>query len=156
MKEQPVTKKTKASRIRQYLADHPDATARQVAEALKLSATLVHHTKYVLRKEAAGELPAVKPKPEPATTNISAVLQVRGVRYGDFRGHARVTQSIKHAFADSPNWTLLPDDMREALEMVAHKAGRILNGDPHYVDSWTDIAGYAKLIVDRLEAGASE
>jgi len=34
---------------------------------------------------------------------------------------------------------------REALEMIAHKIGRILNGDPNYADSWHDIAGYAKL-----------
>ena len=30
--------------------------------------------------------------------------------------------------------------------MIAHKMGRILNGDPSYIDSWTDIVGYAKLI----------
>lgn len=35
--------------------------------------------------------------------------------------------------------------------MIAHKIGRILNGDPNYADSWIDIAGYAKLVADRLE-----
>jgi len=30
----------------------------------------------------------------------------------------------------------------------------ILNGDPNYVDSWVDIAGYAKLVADRLEGNA--
>ena len=54
-------------------------------------------------------------------------------------------------FMDSPNWSDMPDDMREALEMIAHKIGRILNGDPNYADSWIDIAGYAKLVADRLE-----
>jgi hypothetical protein len=34
--------------------------------------------------------------------------------------------------------------------MIAHKIGRILNGDPDYIDSWDDIAGYAKLVADRL------
>ena len=29
--------------------------------------------------------------------------------------------------------------------------GRIVNGDQHYADSWIDIAGYAKLVADRLE-----
>jgi hypothetical protein len=42
--------------------------------------------------------------------------------------------------------------MREALEMVAHKIGRILNGDPKYHDSWHDIIGYTKLVADRLRA----
>ena len=26
-----------------------------------------------------------------------------------------------------------------------------MNGDPNYADSWIDIAGYAKLVSDRLE-----
>jgi hypothetical protein len=34
--------------------------------------------------------------------------------------------------------------------MIAHKIGRILNGDPNYADSWIDIAGYAQLVADRL------
>jgi hypothetical protein len=28
---------------------------------------------------------------------------------------------------------------------------RICNGDPFYVDSWRDIAGYAQLVVNELE-----
>jgi hypothetical protein len=35
--------------------------------------------------------------------------------------------------------------------MICHKLGRIVNGDPNYADSWIDIAGYAKLVADRLE-----
>lgn len=83
---------------------------------------------------------------------IDATLAERGSRYGSFTEHARITQAIKRAMADSPNWTGLPDDMREALEMMAHKAGRILNGDPTYHDSWHDIVGYTKLVADRLAA----
>ena len=37
--------------------------------------------------------------------------------------------------------------------MICHKIGRIVNGDPDYADSWIDIAGYAKLVADRLETG---
>jgi hypothetical protein len=51
---------------------------------------------------------------------------------------------------DSPNWGDLTDDKREALEMIAHKIGRILNGDPEYKDSWHDIIGYARLVEDTL------
>ena len=36
--------------------------------------------------------------------------------------------------------------------MIAHKLGRIVNGDPNYADSWDDIAGYAKLVSDELSA----
>ena len=31
---------------------------------------------------------------------------------------------------------VMADDQRETLEMIAHKAGRILNGDSDYHDSW--------------------
>ena len=84
-------------------------------------------------------------------TNIDTTLTERGKRYGDFAEHARITQAIKRAYRDSPNWDSLPDDMKEALEMNAHKVGRILNGDPAYHDSWHDIIGYTKLVADRLE-----
>lgn len=83
--------------------------------------------------------------------NISDTLEERGMRYGKFSEHARITQAIKAAMQDSPNWNRLSPDMKETLEMIAHKAGRILNGDPNYHDSWHDIIGYTKLVADRLE-----
>jgi hypothetical protein len=82
---------------------------------------------------------------------IDQTLTERGTRYGDFADHAHITQNIKRAMADSPNWEKLADDQREALEMVAHKIGRILNGDPNYIDSWHDIIGYTRLVEQRLE-----
>ena len=82
--------------------------------------------------------------------NITEVLAERGSRYGEFTDHAFITQSIKRAMKNSSNWRHLSDDMKEALEMIAHKMGRILNGDPKYIDSWTDIVGYAKLVEDYL------
>ena len=82
--------------------------------------------------------------------NIEKTLEERGSRYGSFPEHARITQNIKRAMEDSPNWTTLADDQRETLEMIAHKVGRILNGDPNYHDSWHDIIGYTKLVADRL------
>lgn len=84
--------------------------------------------------------------------DVAATLVERGKRYGDFAGHARYTQALKRVFQSSPNWAIMDDDQREALEMVAHKIGRILNGDPHYPDSWHDMAGYPKLVDDRLQA----
>lgn len=81
-------------------------------------------------------------------TNINDTLSDRGSKYGPFPEHARITQNIKRAMMDSPNWFNLTDSQRESLEMQAHKIGRILNGDPNYVDSWHDITGYAKLAED--------
>lgn len=82
--------------------------------------------------------------------DIDTTLAERGSRYGEYHEHARITQAIKRAMADSPNWPRLADDQKETLEMLAHKIGRILNGDPNYHDSWHDIIGYTKLVADRL------
>ena len=87
----------------------------------------------------------------PNKTSIESTLQERGTRYGEFPEHARITQNIKRAMADSPNWQQLSDDKKECLEMVAHKLGRILNGDPEYKDSWHDLSGYATLVENTLE-----
>jgi hypothetical protein len=51
---------------------------------------------------------------------------------------------------DTPNWEKLSLDKKEALEMIQHKVGRILNGDPEYHDSWYDIEGYARLVSKTL------
>lgn len=86
------------------------------------------------------------------TTDISSVLAERGTRYGSFEGHAKIAQALKLVMANTPKWGTLSPDQAEALEMVAHKVARILNGDPNYADSWVDIAGYATLVADRLES----
>lgn len=85
------------------------------------------------------------------TNNIEQTLEERGTRYGEFSEHARITQNLKRAMQDSPNWYRLTDDKKEALEMVAHKIGRILNGDPEYKDSWHDIEGYVHLVTVTLK-----
>lgn len=78
------------------------------------------------------------------------LLNERGKRYGRFDRHAEITQQLKNTMQFQPNWLILHHDQKEALEMIAHKIGRILNGDPDYEDSWADIAGYAKLVSNRL------
>ena len=83
-------------------------------------------------------------------THINETLNQRGQRYGDFAEHARITQEIKEAMARSKNWETLSPDKKESLDMIAHKIGRILNGDPDYADSWHDIAGYATLVEDLI------
>ena len=85
-------------------------------------------------------------------TTIDTTLAERGTRYGAFAGHAKITQDLKRAMVASPKWASLRDDQKEALEMNAHKFGRILNGDPDYIDSWHDIGGYVRLVEQRLEA----
>jgi hypothetical protein len=87
--------------------------------------------------------------------DIAATLAERGTRYGAFPDHARITMRLKTVIHEETCKRgvigFLADDQQEALDMICHKIGRILNGDPNYADSWVDIAGYAKLVADRLE-----
>ncbi len=94
---------------------------------------------------AAEQTDSVFPTGDP----ISTLLAERGKRYGSFDSHAKVTYSIKRILM--PAYDRMEDDQKEALDMICHKLGRIVNGDPHYADSWVDIAGYAQLVADRLQ-----
>ncbi len=84
--------------------------------------------------------------------NIQAILNERGKRYGVFTGHAEVTQELKSVVAQGliARGKTRAADQNEALDMILHKIGRIINGDADYADSWVDIAGYAQLVGDRL------
>jgi hypothetical protein len=84
------------------------------------------------------------------TKQIDSTLQERGNQYGAFVHQARIAQSLKEVFKNTPNWDVLADDQKEALDMFANKLGRILNGNPDFVDSWHDISGYATLVEKRL------
>lgn len=86
-------------------------------------------------------------------TNVDQVLDARAADYGKFKDGAALMQSLKRTLADHAqrHGKTFADDQWEALEMIIHKVGRIVNGNPDKVDHWTDIAGYAKLVADRLE-----
>lgn len=92
----------------------------------------------------------------PAPTDVDGVLDARAVEYGKFKDGAALMQSLKRTLADHAqrHGKTFADDQWEALEMIVHKIGRIVNGNPDKVDHWTDIAGYAKLVADRLEGNA--
>ena len=82
--------------------------------------------------------------------SVEQTLTERGNRYGDFATHAGISQSLKEVMDATPRWAEIPTYQREALEMIAHKIARILNGDPNYSDNWHDIQGYAQLVEERL------
>jgi hypothetical protein len=84
---------------------------------------------------------------------LETTLQERGSRYGDFKGHASATMQLKRQIRIEliHRGKSLADDQMEALDMICHKIGRIINGDANYHDSWLDIAGYSMLVADRLQ-----
>lgn len=90
------------------------------------------------------------------TTDVDAILAERGSRYGTFKNHARISQALKRAMHDSPNWSKLTDVQKEGLEMIQHKVARMLNGDPSYLDNIIDVVGYATLVKDVMEADRLE
>jgi hypothetical protein len=98
--------------------------------------------------------PTPEPKPEPKADNVETILAQRGKDYGDYASKAQFIQNMKLLIRMSPNWFDLDPDMRESMEMIVHKMGRIAYGDPSHLDSWIDIAGYAKLVSDRLQGNA--
>jgi hypothetical protein len=163
---------TKADMIAKMLAE--GFSAPQIKKRMKVSESYVYAVKKQMEKkpftpeelgvseetliEVALAASQGKGKPKPgefiqADTNVDAILDARGSRYGNFLDHARVTYKLKEVarnFAEEKGKTFAVDQC-EAMDMIFHKIGRILNGDPNYADSWIDIAGYAKLVADRLE-----
>lgn len=87
-------------------------------------------------------------------SNIDDTLAARGQHYGDFKKTFAVIQEIKLAMQAGDGWDHMPLERREALEMIAVKIGRLVNGDSGHADSWHDIAGYARLVEDSLSCVA--
>lgn len=82
-------------------------------------------------------------------SDVHQVLAERATTYGEYPAVSRLAQELKSIFYTGYNSRT--DYMNESLDMIANKLARILNGDPYYVDSWRDVAGYAQLVVNELE-----
>ena len=108
-----------------------------------------------IRKEMLAKTkPEPKPEPAPEANKVEAILAQRGEDYGDYLRKAVFIQEMKYFMRSSPSWDDMDPDMRESVDMIATKMGRIAYGDPSHLDSWIDIAGYAKLVSDRLQGNA--
>lgn len=155
---------SKSTKFMLYIMDHPTAKVGTVAKKFGITPALG----YQLRKKAlANQIgafapPEMVPMPDPRLPdfafkdNVDKTLDARALNYGTFKDGAALMQSIKRtmaAHAATHNKTFA-DDQWEALEMIVHKIGRIVNGNPDVTDHWVDIAGYATLIADRLEGRA--
>lgn len=77
------------------------------------------------------------------------ILAERQKTHGSYEDHAYMTQHLKDVLkAGDPfnkKYASLSPRHRESLDMILHKIGRIMAGDPNVNDHWDDIAGYAKL-----------
>lgn len=87
--------------------------------------------------------------PKNTTTPVSdthKILEEREKTHGNFRDHSYYTQALKSVIKESPNYDRMSEMQMEALDMIVHKIGRILAGNPDHKDHWLDIEGYARLI----------
>ena len=162
---------TRTLKVMEHFRKHPDDAVATVAGKYNMAMSQA----YALRKralaqnktdevnKALGKLPwqppAMVPMPEITVepeTNVNAVLDSRAKDYGKFIEGAEIMQMLKrlvHNYIEARG-TPLAFDQREALDMIIHKTGRIINGNPDKVDHWVDIAGYATLVADRLQGEA--
>lgn len=83
-------------------------------------------------------------------TRVQNILKERGNKYGTFEDNSELTQKVKDIYRAHPGWQKLSYAQREAFDMDIHKKSRIMNGDPNYQDSWTDIVGYNLLVEEKL------
>jgi hypothetical protein len=83
---------------------------------------------------------------------VEKILEEREKTHGAFADHAVYTQHIKTLIRSltKDGKKCLTSVQTEALDMIAHKIGRILAGDPNHKDHWDDIAGYATLVSKEL------
>ena len=81
-------------------------------------------------------------------SKVDEILKNRDEIHGDFQKVAQTAQELKSVIASAEN--NLPLDMNESLDLICTKIARITNGNYNEVDHWLDIAGYAQLIVNRL------
>jgi len=164
---------TKGQKVYEFFRKNPSASASATAAKHKMSISNV----YKMRARALDDLrhfspPEMLPMPEVVpgmsksswqkvveeveSVSVDKTLDARAEMYGKFKDGATLMQSIKRELSAhaAKHGKTFADDQWEALEMIVHKMGRIVNGDPDVTDHWLDIAGYATLIADRLEGNA--
>jgi len=114
-----------------------------------------HYSEQQIELEDEGLMEEQGPELEPS---INDILDERGSRYGDFDTHSVLSQTLKNTIMQhyfqthgGENAQPLPAYMVESLSMICHKLARIANGDPFYSDSWVDIEGYSRLVVEQLQ-----
>jgi len=87
----------------------------------------------------------------PVLPPTDVLLAERGKTHGDYAEQAATACRLRSIMTNSPNLMQYNDVEYDALHMICVKLSRIANGNPHEIDHWKDIAGYATLVVRQLE-----
>jgi hypothetical protein len=166
-------KNTKTAKARSFMQSNPAAAPNEVAARFGMTKQTVYVLRNKMRKagmvfppksEQLATLAPAAPMPEDSQKlvqtgiemyedGVDVTLDARAVDYGKFIEGAEVMQMLKRVVQNalSNRDKVLAHDQAESMDMIIHKIGRIVNGNPDVVDHWLDIAGYAKLVADRLE-----
>ena len=131
--------------------------AAEAAVAKKLGIPLTDYVKQGLEagtiKYDDERVPVLADDEEECEETVDDVLNARAQNYGKFIEGAEIMQMTKrlvHNYIEQRG-TSLAFDQLEAIDMIIHKLGRIINGNPDHLDNWVDIAGYSTLVADRLK-----
>ena len=163
---------SKTRRAQAFLESNPAAAVNEVANRFGLSKQAIYGLRNKMKREGfnfpkrADQLASLAPAQQGAAGSapleiemfdfpdeVDETLDARALDYGKFIEGAEVMQMLKRVVQVALNNRdkVLAHDQAEAMDMIIHKIGRIVNGNPDVVDHWLDIAGYAKLVADRLE-----
>ena len=82
--------------------------------------------------------------------NIEDLLKERGKTHGDFTDNAEIAQTLKAVIYQGRYYKYRSPVEREAIDMICHKLARAVSAERYHADNFIDIAGYAKLVSDRL------
>ena len=161
-----VTKRAQA-----FMESHPAASVNEIAFRFSLTKQTVYVLRSNMKKKGfvfpkrGDQLATLAPAQQGAAGSaplpiemfdyvdqVDETLDARAVEYGKFIEGAEVMQMLKRVVLAALNNRdkTLAHDQAEAMDMIIHKIGRIINGNPDVVDHWLDIAGYAQLVADRL------
>lgn len=156
---------SKAVKVMELLNKDPSYADEYVAAKAGCHRTYVASIrKKMAHAQAEEPKPAAVKEPKPtsngaddiramAQESMDALIAKRAEQYGSFMFSANIAVRLKgvmHNAIAQQDLHLAPDQML-ALDMIAVKISRLLAGNPSHLDSWVDIAGYAKLVSDRLQ-----
>jgi hypothetical protein len=83
--------------------------------------------------------------------SIDKTLEQRKAEYGDWAEDGGLADVLIGAVEVTPRWKNMPGFMRQSIRLILVKVARLCCGNPHNVDSWHDIQGYARLDAIGLE-----
>jgi len=156
-------KNTKTAKARSFMQSNPAASVNEIANRFGLTKQSIYVLRNTMKKagfnfpKRSEQLATLAPAPLEIEMfdfpdQVDSTLDARAVEYGKFIEGAEVIQMLKRVVQNALNNRdkTLAHDQAESLDMILHKVGRIINGNPDVIDHWLDIAGYAQLVADRL------